>query len=79
MKVVVAAMFYDTPLCWTIYAHSCIQRFELMLGSFQLVRNQDVLEQLQSEISVIANQGNITQEQIQGLPFLQCCLNESLS
>jgi len=50
-------------LCWTF---------------FHLVRNRDILERLQREISVVASEGHVTREQIQKLPFLRCCFNEIL-
>ncbi|KAF2120036.1 n-alkane-inducible cytochrome P450 [Lophiotrema nucula] len=50
-------------LCWTI---------------FHLVRNRDVLERLQTEIASVPRDGDITREQIARLPFLRCCLNETL-
>ncbi|KAI1393503.1 cytochrome P450 [Hypoxylon trugodes] len=45
---------------------------------FHLVRNPDILERLQREISVVPLDTQITREQIQRLPFLRCCLNETL-
>ena len=48
------------------------------MGSFHLVRNRNVLERLQREIAVVPKEGDITREQIQKLPFLRCCLNESM-
>ncbi|KAI2630920.1 cytochrome P450 [Hypoxylon sp. NC1633] len=45
---------------------------------FHLVRNPDILERLQKEVSVVPPGTHITREQIQKLPFLRCCLNESL-
>ncbi|KAI8954526.1 cytochrome P450 [Xylaria longipes] len=45
---------------------------------FHLVRNRDVLERLQTEISSIPVDGAITREKIQKLSFLRCCLNETL-
>jgi hypothetical protein len=55
-----------------------VQFLRLTIISFHLVRNRDVLARLQREISVIAREGDVTREQIQKLPFLRCCLNESL-
>lgn len=49
-----------------------------MLRRFHLVRNREALERLQREIAIVPNEGDITREQIRKLPFLQCCLNESL-
>ena len=45
---------------------------------FHLVRNRDVLEKLKQEISILPADSEITREQIQKLPFLRCCLNETL-
>ncbi|KAI0476932.1 cytochrome P450 [Xylaria cf. heliscus] len=45
---------------------------------FHLVRNPDILEQLQREISSIPTDENITREKIRKLSFLRCCLNETL-
>ena len=45
---------------------------------FHLVRNRDVLEKLKQEVSILPTEGDITREQIQKLPFLRCCLNETL-
>ena len=45
---------------------------------FHLVRNRDVLEKLKQEVSILPADGDITREQIQKLPFLRCCLNETL-
>lgn len=50
-------------LCWTF---------------FHLVRNRDVLERLKQEIASVPTDGDITREQVQKLPFLRCCLNETL-
>jgi hypothetical protein len=52
--------------------------FDLMLCRFHLVRNRKVLERLQREIAIVPKEGEITRDQIRKLPFLQCCLNESL-
>jgi len=43
------------------------------------VRNRDVLERLQREIASVPDLGHVTREQIKTLPFLRCCLNESMS
>ena len=45
---------------------------------FHLVRNRHVLERLIQEVSVVPADHDITREQIQRLPFLRCCLNETL-
>ncbi|KAK8136875.1 n-alkane-inducible cytochrome P450 [Apiospora sp. TS-2023a] len=45
---------------------------------FHLVRNRDILERLQDEVASVANDTEISREQIQRLPFLRCCLNETL-
>jgi cytochrome P450 len=45
---------------------------------FHLVQNPDILQRLQQEISTIPNSADITRKQIQDLPFLRCCLNETL-
>ncbi|KAI1768963.1 cytochrome P450 [Hypoxylon sp. FL1150] len=45
---------------------------------FHLVRNPDILQKLQEEISVVPSDTHVTREQIQRLPFLRCCLNETL-
>jgi len=50
-------------LCWTF---------------FHLVRSRDVLERLQEEVASVPTDGHVTREQIQKLPFLRCCLNETL-
>ncbi|XXH04758.1 hypothetical protein Hte_011180 [Hypoxylon texense] len=44
---------------------------------FHLVRNSDILERLKEEVSVVEPDAPVTREQIQRLPFLRCCLNES--
>ena len=48
------------------------------MGSFHLVRDPKVLERLLREIAVVPREGDITREQIQKLPFVRSCLNESL-
>jgi hypothetical protein len=58
-----------------LYIPSC----HLTVRSFHLVRNPGVLEQLQREIASVPTDGEVTREQIQKLPFLRCCLNESMS
>ncbi|KAF2430667.1 cytochrome P450 [Tothia fuscella] len=50
-------------LCWTL---------------FHVVRNRDVLERLKQEVASVPANGIITRQQIQGLRFLRCCLNETL-
>ncbi|KAI1357977.1 cytochrome P450 [Xylaria arbuscula] len=45
---------------------------------FHLVRNKDTLERLQKEIAHLPQDGDISREQIQRLPFLRCCINETL-
>ncbi|KAH7324595.1 cytochrome P450 [Stachybotrys elegans] len=50
-------------LCWTI---------------FHLVRNPDSLKRLHDEVALLPKEGDITRDQIQKLPFLRCCLNETL-
>ena len=45
---------------------------------FHLVRNRDVLEKLKQEVSFLPAESDITRGQIQRLPFLRCCLNETL-
>jgi hypothetical protein len=45
--------------------------------SFHLVRNRSVLERLQKEVAIVPRESEISREQIQRLPFLRCCLNES--
>ncbi|KAI0156471.1 cytochrome P450 [Xylariaceae sp. FL1272] len=45
---------------------------------FHLVRNPDILERLQDEISHLPVFGDISREEIQKLPFLRCCLSETL-
>lgn len=49
-------------------------------GSFHLVRNPELVERLKSEIAEVVPQANeeITRKHIQQLPFLRCCLNESM-
>jgi len=51
-------------------------RSNLIVHSFHLVRNREVLERLQRELSAVARDGAISRDQIQRLPFLRCCLNE---
>jgi hypothetical protein len=46
--------------------------------SFHLVRNPDILERLRQEVSVVIADADVTREEIQKLPFLRCCLNESM-
>ncbi|KAI0383033.1 cytochrome P450 [Hypomontagnella monticulosa] len=45
---------------------------------FHLVRNPDILERLRREISTVPSDTHVTRERIQKLPFLRCCLNETL-
>jgi len=45
---------------------------------FHLVRNPDTLERLIQEVSILPSDGTITRGQIQKLPFLRCCINETL-
>lgn len=50
---------------------------------FHLVRNQDILEKLKEEISTTLsvsanNNDDVTREQVHKLPFLRCCLYETL-
>lgn len=45
---------------------------------FHLVRNQHVLENLKREVSILPADDDITREQVNNLPFLRCCLNETL-
>lgn len=47
---------------------------------FHLVRNPHLIERLKQDIAAVipANGQNITRPQIQQLPFLRCCLNETL-
>jgi hypothetical protein len=37
-----------------------------------------MLEQLRQEVSAAPAGANVTREQMQKLPFLRCCLNESM-
>ncbi|KAK7998780.1 n-alkane-inducible cytochrome P450 [Apiospora marii] len=45
---------------------------------FHLVRNRDILERLQDEVASVPIDTEVSREQIQRLPFLRCCLNETL-
>ncbi|KAI0976930.1 cytochrome P450 [Xylaria arbuscula] len=45
---------------------------------FHLVRNRDILERLKKEVASVPENGDITREEIQKLPFLRCCLSETL-
>lgn len=49
------------------------------MNSFHLVRNPDLLEQLRAELRthLLPYDKEITRKDIQQLPFLRCCLNES--
>ncbi|KAK6431100.1 hypothetical protein LTR95_012741 [Oleoguttula sp. CCFEE 5521] len=48
--------------------------------SFHLVRNPDCIARLKAEIaqSLTLESGHITRAQIQQMPYLRCCLNETL-
>ncbi|KAF3767825.1 n-alkane-inducible cytochrome P450, partial [Cryphonectria parasitica EP155] len=50
-------------LCWTL---------------FHLLRNPAILDKLRNEISHLDKEEILSREQIQKLPFLRCCLNETL-
>ncbi|KAK4447087.1 cytochrome P450 [Podospora aff. communis PSN243] len=45
---------------------------------FHLVRNPDILDKLRQEVCSVPSDVDITRDQIQKLPFLRCCFNESL-
>ncbi|KAM0281820.1 hypothetical protein ACHAQH_003309 [Verticillium albo-atrum] len=47
---------------------------------FHLVRNPELIERLKTEISTVitSKDTEITRKEIQQLPFLRCCLNETL-
>ncbi|KAK0646880.1 n-alkane-inducible cytochrome P450 [Cercophora newfieldiana] len=46
---------------------------------FHLIRNPDVLARLRQEVLArVPDDIDISRDQIQGLPFLRCCLNETL-
>jgi hypothetical protein len=67
-------LVYYAGRCEFEYPSRCSS---LTLCSFHLVRNRNVLERLQKEIAVVPEEGDITREEIQRLPYLRCCLNES--
>jgi Cytochrome P450 len=48
------------------------------VSSFHLVRNPNILERLRQEVSAAPAGADVTREQMQKLPFLRCCLNESM-
>lgn len=45
--------------------------------SFHLVRNPETLQKLKREVAAVPTGVDIGRDQIQKLPFLRCCLNES--
>ncbi|CAP60244.1 uncharacterized protein PODANS_1_5555 [Podospora anserina S mat+] len=45
---------------------------------FHLVRNRDILERLKRDIATVPTEGDITRDYIRKLPYLRCCLNESM-
>ncbi|KAK0671022.1 putative n-alkane-inducible cytochrome p450 protein [Cercophora samala] len=45
---------------------------------FHLVRNRDIMERLKREITTVPTEGDITRDHIRKLPYLRCCLNETL-
>ncbi|KAK3386116.1 n-alkane-inducible cytochrome P-450 [Podospora didyma] len=49
-----------------------------ILSSFRIVRNPDILARLRKEIADVPTEGHITCEMIATLPYLCCCLNETL-
>lgn len=51
----------------------------LIIDSFHLVRNPQLIDRLKSEIAEagLPKFSELTRKQIQQLPFLRCCLNES--
>ncbi|TAQ86300.1 hypothetical protein B7494_g5374 [Chlorociboria aeruginascens] len=45
---------------------------------YHIVRNPDILERLVQDISTVPADCVLTRGQVQNLPFLRCCLNETL-
>lgn len=53
----------------------------MLTNSFHLTRNPELIERLKCEMAsaAIPKIGVLTRKHIQELPFLRCCLNESMS
>ncbi|KAK0630687.1 cytochrome P450 [Bombardia bombarda] len=45
---------------------------------FHLLRNPDILSKLRQEVAAVPTDTEVAREHIQKLPFLRCCLNETL-
>ncbi|KAK7952489.1 uncharacterized protein PG986_008217 [Apiospora aurea] len=59
---------------------ACLLSWTFPDDSFHLVRNPELIGRLKAEISEVVPQASeeITRKHIQQLPFLRCCLNETL-